>query len=122
MHSAAQPGPHHQVVTVSGAFAAAAAVLFSDPNLSVAGVYTPAGGQPVPIRLMRTVGTDQVAGSLRQFGAVAEHGSAELLVRDVPERPGEGALLEFGGRVFRLDAAASPTKNGLAWLMTLVSA
>ena len=103
------------------AFAAGVRTLFRDPNLGVDGVYTPLGGVPVPVRLLRLTGTDRIAGGLAQYGGQAEHDTAELQVADVPVRPGRGALVTYEGKVRRVATVAAPARNGLTWLLELES-
>ena len=67
------------------AFTAAVDVLHRDPNLSVAGTYTPAGGVPVAVRLILTRHDPDMEFGL---GTVQSPGlKAMLRAADVPTRP-----------------------------------
>ena len=101
------------------AFAAAARVMFRNPDRSVAALYTPAGGgMALALRIILAQPTDQVAG----FGgnrATAAQNSAEILREDVPERPLKGAVLAFGDRVCRVASPATIDLQNIRWKVTL---
>ncbi len=81
------------------AFATAAADLFADDNLSVAGTYTPAGGgPPVAVRVV-----------LRQHDPVIDLGTTRvrapgwtirLSAAEVPMRPTKGASIADGVQTY----------------------
>lgn len=105
---------------MQGALAAAVAVLFNDPNGATDGVFTPLGGQPVPVRVIRSSTYDRVAGGIGAFGSQAESNAAEIQVSQVPQRPLKTATIFYDGRT-RSIAEVAPARNGLTWLLGLAA-
>lgn len=101
------------------AFEAMLDSLFSDPNMAVDGVLRIPQGLTRKCRVLFTRASDNVAGSLVQLGANAEHDTAEVLVSEVPQQPPRGSRLAIGRRQYKLGSPAVPECDGLTWRLTL---
>jgi hypothetical protein len=100
------------------AFAAAMAKLFNDSNLSVAAVYTPAGGgASIPLRVILAQPGRDLPGMGALTASAAEL-TADILTADVPDRPKRGALLETAQASYRVGEARADGR-GLRWRMVL---
>lgn len=98
------------------AFAGAVDVLFTDPHLSVAATFTPAGGAAVLIRAIWSK-ADEVA-HLMQTGAVAPTLIADIRVADVAA-PVEGDALAIEGTTYTVDGVPRKDRDGLIWTLGL---
>ena len=82
------------------AFDTAAADLFADDNLSVAGTYTPAGGgAPVAVRVVLTW-HDPVIAMFHGPGVRAAGRTVLLATAQVPTRPSKGATIVVGSTTY----------------------
>lgn len=101
------------------AFASASAVLFADPHLSTAAVWTPAGGDPVALRLMlRRPDQVQDWGEARIVTGTVR---ADIRTADAPDLA-EGDAISVGGAAYTV--TGDPTRDALqlVWSATLVPA
>jgi hypothetical protein len=94
------------------AFAAAIDDLFADTNLTVDAVYTPAGGDPLVVRVIARR-PDEIAG----FGDTRIHAATavfEVRVSEVPA-PEEDDTLEVDGKSHVVQGAPVRDRDGLVW-------
>lgn len=101
------------------AFASASAVLFADPHLSTAAVWTPEGGDPVALRLM-----------LRRPDQVQEWGEARIVTGTVradirtADAPtlAHGDAIAVGATAYIVNGEPTRDPLQLVWSATLVPA
>lgn len=98
------------------AFAAANNTLFSDPNGSVAAIYTPPSGAAVALRVIYHVDEIDSSGPL-ETPMYAPSYFAEIRREDVAE-PKEGAELLVEGVRYRV-AGKKLMPHGLSWFCDL---
>ena len=98
------------------ALAAALDALFADPNVGRDAVYTPAGGEPVPVRIV-----PRRADVISEFGDArvwSETIRLDVRVREVAEpRPGDG--FEIDGETFVVQGEPTRDRERLVWTMEL---
>jgi hypothetical protein len=94
------------------AYAAAVYALFNDPNIAVDAIYTPAGGDPMMVRVIAKRPDDIVG-----FGDTRIHTAAALFdvrVSEVPA-PAQGDTLEVGGDTYVIQGEPVRDRDGLIW-------
>jgi hypothetical protein len=95
-------------------FAAAAAILAADPHLGVAATYTPAGGQPVQIRVVASRPEDPIGG-LDGPRSLAIAAAIMVAAGALPAPPARGDAVTFNATAYLVaeviqdEAAASFT-------------
>lgn len=101
------------------AFATASAVLFSDPHLSTAAVWTPAGGDAVALRLqLRAPVQTQDWGKTR---VATPARSADIRTADAPTLAA-GDTVAIGDTTLTVQGEPLRDPLGLVWTVTLVPA
>ena len=100
------------------AFDAALRVLFANPDGSVPALYFVAeNAPPVALHVLLTSPSDLVQGPA--LGRViADNRAVQLLVADVPAKPGTASRLVLRGRTYRL-SDATRDKDGRVWRAVL---
>lgn len=100
------------------AFDAALRVLFANPDGTAPALYAAAeNAAPVPLRVIVTTPSDPVQGT--SLGRViADSVAVQMLVADVPAKPGPGARLTLRGRTYRL-SDVTRDKDGRLWRAVL---
>lgn len=100
------------------AFDAALRVLFANRDGTVSAIYAAdAGAAPLPLRVIVTTPSDPVQGT--SLGrVVADSVAVQMLVADVPAKPGPGARLTLRGRTYRL-SDVTRDKDGRLWRAVL---
>ena len=94
------------------AFAAAAAELHADPDLSVAATYTPPGGSdPVALRVILS------ERDAAEIGVIVRESTASVLLTDVAA-PAVNATLAVGAKT-RTGRAVERDVEGTAWTLVL---
>lgn len=97
-------------------FGQAMEVLANDPNLAVAGTFTPAGGGSAACRVLLESNDQKV--DAYQVGARAGAYKAEIPSADVATRPVAGDTLTVGARTFVVrDVEADAL--GISWRVDL---
>jgi len=101
------------------AFAAALDALFADVNLGLDATWYPAGGAPVPVRVIRKAPDEVTA-----FGAAQILSEATLVDARVSEmanpRPGDG--ISIGTDTFTIQGEPKRDRDRLLWTLELVRA
>lgn len=97
------------------AFERAAMDLHADPNLSAEAIYTPQGGQPVPLRVIRSSPIEEM-GSFPPSTARREE--ASLPASALPGGAKKGDSLTVGGEAFLVEAATLDPE-GTAYTLVL---
>ena len=97
------------------AFAAATNVLFSDPNLSGTGTFTPFGGAPVSVRV---IPWQQEEGTI-VFGVTVQNPGRGFAISqaDLPSRPRKRDQLLYGGTLYTCKADARGDVEGSQWTL-----
>lgn len=100
------------------AFDAALRVLFGNPDGTTGATYAVAENTPpLPLRVIVTTPSDPVQGT--SLGRViADSVAVQMLVADVPAKPGTGARLTLRGRTYRL-SDVTRDKDGRLWRAVL---
>ncbi len=96
------------------AFTVAIDELFADPNIATEAIYTPAGGDPVPVRVIAKR-PDEIVG----FGDTRIHAATAVFDVRVPEfpAPAEGDTLEVDGQTFLVQGTPVKDREGLIWTL-----
>jgi len=101
------------------AFAAAMDALFADVNLGLDATWYPAGGAPVPVRVIRKA-PDEVTG----FGAaqiLSETTLVDVRVSEIPDpKPGDG--ISIGADNFTIQGEPKRDRDRLIWTLELALA
>ena len=101
------------------AFAAALDALFTDVNLGLDATWYPAGGAPVPVRVIRKA-PDEVT----SFGSAQILSETTLVDARVSEmanpRPGDG--ISIGADTFTIQGEPKRDRDRLIWTLELVPA
>jgi voltage-gated potassium channel Kch len=94
------------------AFATAIAALFADPNITVEAIYTPAGGDPMTVRVIAKR-PDGIVG----FGHTRIHTATTMFDVRVSEvsAPADGDTLEIGGETYVIQGEPVRDRDGLMW-------
>jgi hypothetical protein len=94
------------------AFTAAIDTLFADPNIACDAIYTPAGGDPITVRMIAKR-PDEIVG----FGDTRIHTATALFdvrIVEVPA-PAAGDTLEIGGECYVIQGEPVRDRDGLIW-------
>ena len=101
------------------AFAAAMDALFQDVNMAVDATWYPAGGAPVPIRLIRKA-PDEVT-SFGSAQILSETTLVDVRVSEMPNpKPGDG--ISIGADNFTIQGEPKRDRDRLTWTLELVTA
>ena len=94
------------------AFAAAIDTLFRDQNIAADAVYTPAGGDPMTVRVIAKR-PDEIVG----FGDTPIHAATAIFDVRVSEvaTPAEGDTLEVGGDTYVIQGEPVRDRDRLIW-------
>ena len=98
------------------AFAAAVGALFADPNIGVQAHYTPDGGTPILVRVVKRR-ADEITG----FGEArlwSETTRIDLRVAEVPN-PRPGDRIEIEGEAFLIQGEPVRDRERLVWTVDL---
>jgi hypothetical protein len=90
--------------------------LFADPNIAADAVYTPAGGDPMTVRVIAKRPDDIVG-----FGDTRIHTATALFdvrIVEVPA-PAEGDTLEIGGESYVVQGEPVRDRDGLIWSLDM---
>jgi hypothetical protein len=104
---------------MAGAFAAAAAVLHADQNLSEPATYYAGGAGPgQTLRVIRSAPIAPAFGPAGGMGSLQPACVVDMLIADVPTQPSPGDLLLMGSETFRVESAERDDLR-LAWRLML---
>lgn len=92
-------------------FTAALAAMFSSP-MSGAATYTPPGGAPIAIRVIRSQPSADLGDGRNR---VIADTNIFLIRRSEVPKPANGALIVIDGATFRLQGAAELDVEGMTW-------
>ena len=94
------------------AFVSAINALFADSNLAVDAVYTPAGGDPLTVRVVARR-PDEITG----FGDTRVHAAIAIFDVRVAEvaAPAAGDTLAIGGDTYLVQGEPVKDRDGLIW-------
>lgn len=101
------------------AFAAAMEAIFSDQNMAVDATWTPQGGAPLPVRVIR-----KAPDELTSFGAariLSDTMIVDVRVADMPN-PKPGDTITIGPDTFTLQGAPKRDRERLVWTLELAFA
>lgn len=100
------------------AFDAALRVLFANPDGTTGATYAAAeNAAPVPLRVIVTTPSAPVEGPALGR-VVADSVAVQMLVADVPTKPGTASRLVLRGRIYRL-SDVTRDKDGRLWRAVL---
>lgn len=102
------------------AFDSALSAIFRDPHLSKSAIYTPAGGAPMPIRIVFNEPDAQISGSIGQAPATASRFAADMLVSQVPAKPDRQCRLQVEGVTYKV-SSSTQERGGRIWRAILAS-
>jgi hypothetical protein len=100
---------------MADAFSAAVDTLFTNADLSTSGVYTPAGGAPQAVRVLKRIPQTMDI----SFGSSRVSTSGILLtlrVSEVPIEPARGDALVVDGVTYNIESVKSVARN-LQWAL-----
>lgn len=100
---------------MSGAFAAAAAVLFADPNLSVVATLTIKDHLPRPVRVIRR--DLDVEGEVASSFTRSLSTTFEILKVSCPQPPPKGTALTIGHESWSVFDVSSNVRKG-TWILS----
>lgn len=102
---------------MSSAFAAAVDTLFSDPHMADDAVYTPAGGDPVAVRVIAR----QPDKTIDVLGVTLASATTlfDLRVSDIAQ-PAAGDALETGGETYIVQGEPKRDAARLVWTIEAV--
>lgn len=95
-------------------FAAAIDVLFADPNLAIEAIYTPAGGDPMTVRVIARR-RDAIVG----FGDTRIRAATAMFDVRIVEvaAPAPGDTLKLGGETYVVQGTPIRDAERLVWTM-----
>lgn len=97
-------------------FAAAVDVLFTDPNMSVEAIYTPAAGSPVTVRAIWSRPDD--SWSALGAGVTSPKRICDIRMSELADAA-EGDTVEIGGETFTVDGEPRRDSDRLVWRLGL---
>jgi len=101
------------------AFAAAMDAIFADQNMAAEATWTPQGGAPMPVRVIR-----KAPDELTTFGAariLSDTTIVDVRVSEMPSpKPGDAIII--GADTFTIQGEAKRDRERLIWTLELVPA
>ena len=101
------------------AFAAAMDAIFQDANMAAEATWTPQGGAPIPIRVIRKAPDEMVT-----FGAariLSDTTHVDVRVSEMPS-PKPGDTIIIGPDTFTIQGEPKRDRERLVWMLELVPA
>lgn len=102
------------------AFDAALRAIFRNPHLSVPATYTPADRLPVELRVVFNQPEAAVRGGFAGSPTVSGQNRCDMLVEDVPEKPGRGCGLIVAGQFYTF-GDVTRERGGRIWRAALAN-